>query len=207
MFIVLNYALRNLPTLIEDRMLPSCNSSVCPVSKSLSVTLLSPFLLIGSSSSTAWVSMPSASHCPLLSLFLAMTKPMWQKAFLAGGVTLITRGLWQPMRHSHVIGCVQGLCSYPSSSGSKQLRIPPNHFAFFPLAFSAAQLQLRTGIQMVPKLSQLRLSSVVCLLSKQPDKWRLSECYRNGSPGHKPEETVFLFHISQMQEAWQATPE
>lgn len=61
MFMVLNYALRNLPTLVEDYMLPSCNNLVCPVSKSLGVTLLSPFLLIGSSSSTAWVSMPSAS--------------------------------------------------------------------------------------------------------------------------------------------------
>lgn len=61
MFMVLNYALRSLPALVADHVLSSCNRSVCPVSKSLGVTLLSPFPLIGSSSSTAWASVPSAS--------------------------------------------------------------------------------------------------------------------------------------------------
>lgn len=47
--------------------------------------------------------------------------------------------------------CVQRLCSCPSSSRSKQLRIPQNHFASLLPAFSAPWLQRRTGIQMLPK--------------------------------------------------------
>lgn len=50
-----------------------------------------------------------------------------------------------------LLTCVRGLCSCPPSFGSKQLGIPQSHFASLPLAFSAAQLQLRTGIQIFPK--------------------------------------------------------
>lgn len=150
---VLNYALRNLPTLVEDRMLPSCNKSVCPVSKSLDVTLLSPFLLIGSSSSTAWVSMPSASS-PIAFPFSGNDKTNVAESLLSwwchtNNLRPVTTYKEEP-RNGSSNQCPR-IVFMPFFRWIQELKITQNHFAFFPLAFSAAQLQLRTGIQMLPK--------------------------------------------------------
>lgn len=145
MFMVLNYALGNLPALAAHRVLPSRNCSVCPVSKSLGVTLLSPLSLTGLSSSTAWVSMPSAASPTALPSSGSDQTNVAQSLLSWGCHANNPRSV---TTHEMVLPLsVQGLCSCPSSSGSKQLRIPQNHFAFFPPAFSAAQLQVRTGIQ------------------------------------------------------------
>lgn len=171
MFMVLNYALRNLPALVADHMLPSRNSSVCPVSKSLGVTLLSPFSLTGSSSSTAWVSMPSASSP------IALPSSGNDK-------TKVAESLLSWWCHTNNLRPVTTYKAEPHNGSSNQCpRIvfmpfflwiqaaqnTPKPLCILPFCIFCCSEFCLLEFRCFQKLSQLWLSSTVCLLSQQPE--------------------------------------